>query len=155
MSKLGFIEAADMSLATGATKTLVQLVAGTNHGLEVVAVVIGFNSLVAADEAIACRLQIQTSAGTSSASTKINHMNHSLDGHETFDTAGRDAFTVEPSKDTNYPTSMIHPTQGYELWCPWDARPIIGSAERIGIEVIAGALSVSLDEVTAAIYFKE
>lgn len=155
MSKLGFIETSAITLATGTTLTLVQLVAATNHGITVVGWSVGFNSIVAADESVGCRLQIQTTAGTSSASTKINHMDHSKDGHESFDTTGRDAFTVEPTKDTNFPTKMIHPTQGYELWFPTDARPKIGSAERIGIEVISNVLSASLDQVTAAIYFEE
>lgn len=155
MSKLGFIEDSGILLATGTTLTLVQLVAGANHGITIYGWTVGFNSIVAADEAVGARLQIQTTAGTSDASTQINHMNHALDGHETFDTTGRDAFTVDPSKDTNFPTKMIHPTQGYEIWFPADARPQIGAAERIGIEVISNVLSASLDQVTAAIYFKE
>lgn len=155
MSKKGFIEDTAITLATATTLTLVQLVAGTNHGITILGWTVGFNGIVAADEAVGARLQIQTTAGTSSASTQINHMNHSLDGHETFDTTGRDAFTGEPTKDTNFPTKMIHPTQGYEMWFPVDARPVIGSAERIGIEVISNVLSASLDQVTAAIYFSE
>ena len=155
MSKEGFIEDSAISLAAETTLTLVQLVAATNHGIEIQAWGVGFNSVAAADEPIQCRLQIQTSAGTSGASTQINHRNHALDGHETFDTTGRDAFTVEPSKDTNFPTRLVHPTSGYEIWFPFKEEIDIGSVERIGLEVISGALNATLDKVSGFIYFDE
>ena len=155
MSKHGFIEDSGITLAAATTLTLVQAVAGTNHGIEIVAWGVGFNSVAAADEPIMCRLQIQTTAGTSSASTQINHRNHALDGHETFDTTGRDAFTGEPTKDTNFPTRLVHPTSGYEIWFPFKEEINIGSAERIGLEVISGVLASSLDQVSGFIYFIE
>ena len=155
MSKRGFIEDSAVTLATGTTLTLVQLVAATNHGITIIAWGVGFNSVTAADEPIQCRLQIQTSAGTSAASTQINHRNHALDGHETFATTGRDAFTGEPTKDTNFPTRLVHPTSGYEIWFPVDDEIDIGSAERIGLEVISGALASSLDQVSGFIDFEE
>ena len=155
MSKRGFIEDSGITLATGTTLTLVQLVAATNHGITIVAWGVGFNSVAAADEPVQCRLQIQTTAGTSGASTKINHRNHALDGHETFDTTGRDLFTVEPSKDTNFPTRLIHPSSGYEIWFPEGDEIDIGSAERIGLEVISGVLNASLVKVSGFIDFEE
>ncbi len=155
MTKRAFIEDSGVDLATATTLTLVQLVAATNHGITIVGWGVGFNSIAAADEPIACRLQIQTSAGTSGASTKINHRNHALDGHETLDTTGRDLFTVEPSKDTNFPTRMIHPSSGFEIWFPEGDEVVIGSAERIGLEVISGVLNATLDEVSGFIDFIE
>ena len=155
MTKRAFIQDSGISVVAETAKTLVQLVAGTNHGITIVAWGVGFNSVAAADEPIACRLQIQTSAGTSSASTQIDHRNHALDGNETIDTAGRDAFTVEPSKDTNFPTRLVHPTSGYEIWFPEDDEIKIGSAERIGLEVVPGVLNVTLDQVAGFIDFDE
>ena len=155
MTKRAFIEDSGISVVAETTKTLVQLVAATNHGITIVAWGVGFNSVAAADEPIACRLQIQTTAGTSGASTQINHRNHSLDGHETIDTTGRDAFTVEPSKDTNFPTRLVHPTSGYEIWFPEGDEIVIGSAERIGLEVVPGALASTLDQVSGFIDFIE
>ncbi len=153
--KKGHIQNSGITVVAETVETLVQLVAATNHGIEIVAWGVGFNSVAAADEPIACRLQIQTTAGTSSASTKIDHRNHALDGHETFDTTGRDLFTVEPTKDTNFPTVMVHPTSGYEIWFPYKEEIEIGSGERIGLEITPGALNVSLDQVTGFIYFNE
>ncbi len=155
MGKRGFIEDSAISLAAATTKTLVQLVAATNHGITIVSFGVGFNSIAAGDEPIQCRLQIQTSAGTSGASTKINHRNHALDGHETFDTTGRDLFTVEPSKDTNFPTRLIHPTSGFEIWYPEGGPIEIGSAERIGLEVISGTLNITLTKASGFIDFVE
>lgn len=149
----GYVEDEDEVLATATTLTLVQLVAATNAPITIVAWGVGFDSLVAADEPIRCRLQVQTSAGTSVASVIQQHQRSRTD---VFATAGRENFTVEPSKGVAWPTKLVHPTSGgYEIWYPRDARPEVADTERVGVEVISGTLSASLDDVSGFIIFEE
>lgn len=156
MSKIGFIQDKSEVLAATTTLTIVQLVAGTNHAITVLGWGVSFNSVAAADEPVLCRLRIQTSAGTSVAGTiEQQDRQHSA----TFDTTARIDFTVEPTDGGDlvdvWPTKLVHPSSGYELWYPEGKEPKIASVERVGLQVISGALNVSLDEVSGFIFFDE
>ncbi len=149
----GYIEDEDESLATATILTIVQLVTAANNPIEIVAWGVGFDSIVAGDEPIRCRLQLQTSAGTSAASTIQQHRGSRADG---FDTSGLENFTVEPSKGIAWATKLVHPTSGgYEIWYPRDARPEVADSGRVGVEVISGTLASTLDDVSAFIIFEE
>ena len=82
---IGYIEDEDEVLATATTLTMLQLVAAANHPIIILAWGVSFDSEAAGDEPIKCRLQIQTSAGTSGAST-VQQWNKSRS--DTFDTTG-------------------------------------------------------------------
>ena len=156
MSKIGFIQDKSEVLATGSTLTIVQLVAGTNHPISILGWGVGFNSVAAADEPILCRLRIQTSAGTSGTGT-IEQQDRQHNA--TFDTSALIDFTAEPTDGGDlvdvWPTKMVHPSSGYELWYPEGKEPTIATAERVGLQVISGVLATSLDEVSGFIFFEE
>ncbi len=156
MSKIGYIQDKGEVLATGTTLTLVQLLAATAHPITILGWGVGFNSVAAADEPILCRLRIQTSAGTSGTGTiEQQDRQHNT----TFDTAALIDFTAEPTDGGDlvdvWPTKMVHPSSGYELWYPEGKEPKIAAAERLGLQVISGVLAASLDEVSGFIFFEE
>lgn len=143
MSGVKLIVEDQQTLATAETKTLLQLVAATNHSLVVVGWGISFNSVEAAAPAVAVRPQIQTSAGTSGDySSSIRRRDRLQTG--TLDVTARNAFTVEPSKTDDYPTTFVPAQSGYEVWWPEEGWIILGAGERLGLEMISGTLSASI-----------
>lgn len=156
----GFIEVEGVSLATLTTLTYVQLVPGDDHPITILGWGVGFNGGDVTDIPIQCRLQVQTTAGTSSARVIAQHNKARSDA---FDTAGLSAFTVEPTKPGGtagqWPAKFVHPTSGgYEIWYPVGREP--GSdggttPDRIGLEIISGVLAATLTDTSAWIYFED
>ncbi len=133
----------EQTLATVTTKTLLQLVAATNHPIVVIGWGISFNSIAAADPAVAVRPQIQTSAGTSADySASIRRRDRLQAG--TLDVTARNAFTVEPSKTDDYPTVFVPAQSGYEVWWPEEGWIVLAAGERLGLEMISGTLAASI-----------
>ncbi len=133
----------EQTLASATTKTLLQLVAATNHPLVVIGWGISFNSVAAADPAVAVRPQIQTSAGTSSDySASIRRRDRLQSG--TLDVTARNAFTVEPSKTDDYPTVFVPAQSGFEVWWPEEGWITLAAGERLGLEMISGTLVASI-----------
>jgi hypothetical protein len=143
MSGTKLIVEDQQTLAASTTKTLLQLVTATNHPIVIVGYGISFNSVAAADPAVAVRPQIQTTAGTSSDySASIRRRDRLQAG--TLDVTVRNAFTVEPSKTDDYPTVFIPAQSGYEVWWPEEGWITLAAGERLGLEMISGALDVSI-----------
>ncbi len=131
------------TLATGTTLTLLQLVAATNHAIVVVGWGISFNSVEAAAPAVAVRPQIQTDAGTSADySSSIRRRDRLQTG--TLDVTVLNAFSVEPSKTDDYPTVFVPAQSGYEVWWPEAGWITLAPGERLGLEMISGTLSASI-----------
>ncbi len=148
----GFIEDSGEVLATATVLTLVQLVTAANHPIVILGWGVSFNSIVSTDEPIGVRLQIQTSAGTSSGGTIGQSVQSRTD---TFDTSALIDFTAEPTKGENFPTRMIHAQSGFELWYPQSREIEVADSTRIGLEVTSNVLSASLDQVAGFIHFEE
>jgi hypothetical protein len=143
MSGTKLIVEDQQTLATVETKTLLQLLAATNHPIVIIGYGISFNSIAAADPAVAVRPQIQTSAGTSDDySTSIRRRDRLQAG--TLDVTARNAFTVEPSKTDDYPTVFIPAQSGYEVWWPEEGWITLAAGERLGLEMISGTLNASI-----------
>ena len=154
MSVRGFMEVSALTVTAAETLTLIQLLAGTNHPITILGWSVGFNSVAAADEPIACQLLIQTTAGTAAGSTTVRQRDRTQS--VTFDTSGKVGdYSAEPTPSDQFPVKMVHPSSGYEIWYPEKKGIVIASAERIGLRIISGALNVSLDQVSASIDFQE
>ena len=150
----GFMEVSALTVTADETLTLIQLLAGTNHPIKILGWSVGFNSVAAADEPIACQLLIQTTAGTAAGSTTVRQRDRTQS--VTFDTTGKVGdYSAEPTPSDQFPVKMVHPSSGYEIWYPEGKEITVATVERIGLRVISGALNASLDQVSASIDFEE
>lgn len=136
-------------IATGtALKTLIQLVAAANHGIDVSEVGISFHGLNNSHEPITVDLLRQTDAGTMTALTVVKANDSDAD---TLDTTAQHTATAEPTAGDVLRTWAVHPQTGL-IYQPSDEGPIhVGAGDRVGLRVNA-ANGVDAD---AYIGFKE
>lgn len=124
-------------IATGTSaKTLLQLVAASNHGVLVDEISISFAGTNNTNAPIRVDVLRQTTAGTmtTSASTIVKDPD---DSDETLQTTRQDTATAEPTAGDILMTEYVHPQTGYTWQAPF-GRPIkIGGGDRLGIRVTA------------------
>ncbi len=135
MSALG-LKAVTGEIATGtALKTLLQLVAATNHRVKVLGFGISFKGVTAADPPILVQLVRQTGAGTMSALTLKKKLNL---GAETIQTTAQHTATAEPTPVDILWAKEIHPQGGsHREWFPYGEELILIGGERLGLVVTA------------------
>jgi hypothetical protein len=131
-----------LGVATGTSlKTLLQLVAATNHAIAIIELGISFHGTSNTAEPILCQLMRQTTAGTMSAAS-VRAADDSIG--DTFDTTGQHTATAEPTASDVLRAWSVHPQTGL-VWQAHDLAPVIvGAGDRIGLTVTAGA-SVNAD----------
>jgi len=136
-------------VATGTSvKTLIQLIAASNHAIKIRQVSIGFHGTSATAEPIKVELKRQTDAGTMSSLTPVKGDDSCGD---TLDTTAQHTATAEPTAGDILWNMPVHP-QAPLIWePPWDAPIVVGAGDRIGLAVTAGA-DVNCD---ATIIFEE
>jgi len=134
------------ALTTGTSvKTLVQVVAPTNHRLLVSRVKVSFNGVTAADAPILCEILRQTSAGSMSSLTPVKFDN-TYD--ETIQQTAQENSTSEPSAGDIMEKGYAHPQGGIFEWVALrreDYIPVPGGG-RLGVRVTAG-VSVTSETV--------
>ena len=123
---------------TTSTKTLLQVIAASNHRVLLEYCKVTFQGIVATDAPIQCEILIQTSAGTSSAAT-VNKWNAADD--ETLQITAFEAVTVEPSASTIKVTDYVHP-QGGKVWTFGMGLPVLGGT-RLGFRTVTPGVSVN------------
>lgn len=127
-------------IATGtAAKTLLQVVAASNHRIKIDRLSVSFKGTSATDAPIKVRVLRQTTAGTMSSLT-LTKGNDSDD--ETLQTTAQHTATAEPAAGDVLESKEVHPQTGYELILPLGQEIIVKGGGRLGIEVTAG-VSVS------------
>src|SRR5687767_3906716 len=135
---LGIAKTVEIALTVATTpKTLVQIVAPTNHRVKVCAWGVWFDGVSASDAQVLVRLLRQSTAGTMSALTPVK-VDDSI--AETLQTTAQHTASAEPTagdvlKNINVPPS----SGGYEEQCPYGQEYIMGGGDRIGIEATVGA----------------
>lgn len=131
------------------TLTLMQLVAATNHRVEVIEIGISFDGINNTHKPIDVDVLRQTSAGTSSALT-LHKADDSLG--DSFDVTALKTFTAEPTDGALIPRPWhVHPQTGLIYPVPSDAPIWIGAGDRLGLRVLAA----NAVEATAYILFRE
>ncbi len=120
-------------LAAGATETVVQVVAATNHQLKILAWGVSFAGTGVTDEPLRAELCDQSTAGTSASLTLVKW--NSSDG-DTIDATALQDFSAEPAASTVLHPERIHPQAGFEIWYPDSKEPVLGAGDRMGIRVI-------------------
>lgn len=139
---------AEVALAAATAKTVIQVVAASNHAVKVLGWSVSFDGISSTAEPVVVVLMRQTTAGTMSALTPVK-----VDPgrNETMQTTAQHTATAEPTSGDVLARRNIHPQAGYEVIYPPDQQPIVGGGERIGIVCTAPAVV----NVIAEIRFEE
>lgn len=125
------------AITTGTSaKTLIQLVAATNHAIKVIEVGCSFHGTSNTAEPILVELIRQTDAGTMTPLTPVVG-----DGGigDTLDTTANHTASAEPTGSTSVRAWTVHPQTGL-IWSPHDLAGItVAAGARIGLRVTAAA----------------
>lgn len=126
-------------IATGTSaKTILQLVAASNHGVWVNEWSISFAGTSNTAAPIRVDIVRQTDAGTmgTSASTIVKDPD---DTDETLQTTRQDTSSSEPTTTDILQTEYVHPQTGLTWQAPSTGRIKIGGGDRLGVRVTAAA----------------
>lgn len=132
----GFAQTAEIALTAATARTVIQLVAATNHRVKLLGWGVFFDGVSTTAEPVQVRLLRQTTAGTMSSLTPVK-MDDSL--AESLLTTAQHTATAEPTAGDVLDVLEVHPQQGYEIMYPLGQEPIIGGSDRLGIECTAPA----------------
>jgi hypothetical protein len=127
---------AEIALTAATAKTVLQLVAASNHRVKVNGWGVFFDGTSTTAEPVQVRVLRQTTAGTMSANTpqKINSSDD-----ETLQTTAQDNATAEPTAGAVLDVIECHPQQGYQVMFPLGQEFIMPGGTRLGIECTAPA----------------
>ena len=141
---------ADSLVATGtSTKTIAQVRAAANHGVDIVGFGIYGDSVDLDAVPVPAELLRQTTDGTMTGATVTKGNDSNAD---TLDTTGGHTATAEPTAGDILHPFQYAPSAGYVFMWPQDARPHVGAADRVGLRVLTPAVD---HNVNGWISFKE
>jgi len=130
----------EVSLSAGVTRTVVQLVAASNHRAKLLKVSLSAKSASPTDQPIYYRILRQSGAGTSSAGTSGTHYAKQGDFAETLQTGVRVGFSsTEPTAGDVLESGEFHPQNGVMWFEPLAQEEVIPGGTRLGIELTAPA----------------
>lgn len=136
-------------IATGTVaKTLLQLIAASNHRVILKSFSISFKGVTTTDPPVFVRLLRQTTAGTGTSNPPVK-ANSSDD--ETLQTTGTRAMSAEPTAGDVLWSGEVHPQNAHKEFYQWGEEDIVPGGGRVGIEVTS---SVSVSAV-CVISFEE
>jgi len=126
---------AEVALTAATAKTVLQLIAASNHPVKVKSWGVFFDGVSVTGEPVQVRLLRQTDAGTMSALTPVER---SITG-VTLQTTAQHTATAEPTAGNVLAAREVHPQGGYQEIFPAGDEILLGSAGRLGIECTAPA----------------
>lgn len=132
----GTAQTSEIALSAATAKTVIQLVAATNHRVVVKRLGVYFDGTSTTAEPVQVRVLRQTTAGTMSALTPVK-LDDSI--ADTLLTTAQHTATVEPTAGDVLDVCEVHPQQSYEWIYPLYEEPIIGGGDRLGVECTAPA----------------
>jgi len=137
MSGVGFRIVSD-EIATGTSdKTLVQVVAASNHALLINAISISFKGTSNTAAPIEVQIVRQTTAGTMSSLTPVKNPD---DSAETLQVTAQHTATSEPTSTDVLARELVHPQTGHTFPLKALNEAIkVGGGDRLGVLVNAGA----------------
>lgn len=124
-------------ISTGTSaKTLLQIVAASNHSVLLEEISISFKGTNNTHAPVRVDVMRQTDAGTmgTSASTIVKDPD---DSDETLQTTRQDTATGEPTSGDILRTEYVHPQTGWSWQARYRGEMKIGGGDRIGIRVTA------------------
>lgn len=132
------INSGEISLTAAVAKTLLQIVAPSNHRLVVKGLWIMLKGTSATDTPVKYRITRQTTAGTATAGVVGTHISKGDNGYdETLQTTVQVNFTAEPTTGDILEFGAVHPQTGFRVLYPLEMPMIIPGGTRLGIELTA------------------
>jgi hypothetical protein len=129
----------EVALSAATAKTVIQIVAASNHRVLVKEWGVFFDGDDPLAEPVQVELVKQSTAGTMSSLTPAKI----TPGSETLQTTAQHTASAEPTKSAVLDTVEVHPQSGYEKILPLGEEIIIAGDERLGIVcTAAGAVNV-------------
>lgn len=139
MSGVGF-RANTAQVATGTSaKTILQIVAASNHRVVVNKIVVSFEGVTVTDAPVQVRVLRQSTAGTMSALTLVKDG----DTAETLEVSAQHTASAEPTAGDVLESQLVHPQSSRVFVGPY----VIPGGGRIGVEVTA---TVGVDCIVSA-----
>lgn len=133
-------KATKSAISTGtAKKTLLQVVAASNHAVKLDEISISFNGTSNTAEPILVQISRQTTAGTMTSLTPVKDPD---DADETLQVTAQHTATAEPTEGDVLMEEYVHPQTGYTWQAGFGREIKIGGGDRLGI-VVTAAASVS------------
>lgn len=132
----GTLTTAEITLTAATAKTVLQLVAASNHRVKILEWGVYFSGVSVTAEPVVVTLMRQTTAGTMSALTPAK-VDDSL--AESIQTTAQHTATVEPTSGDVLERKNIHPQAGYEKIYPLGGEIKVGGGDRLGIVCTAPA----------------
>lgn len=139
MSKNGWAVSAPaaVALSGGTAKTVLQVVAASNHALAIKALDITFDGTSPTAQPVLVELVRQTTAGTMSSATPIKYP--ADDSDETTQMTAQHTATVEPTTTDVVRRYHVHPQLGRPIDFPFGEEIKVGGGDRLGIRITAPA----------------
>lgn len=130
-------KAVTSAVTTGTSaKTILQVVAASNHGLWIDEIGVSFNGVDPAQTPIKVDVVRQSDAGTTSALTPVKDPE---DSDETLQITARHTATAEPTTGDVLLSEYIHAQTQWTWQAPIGKRIKVGGGTRLGIRVTADA----------------
>lgn len=124
-------------ISTGTNlKTLLQLVAASNHAILVVEFSISFQGTSNTATPILFQVSRQTTGGTMSPLSLVKDPD---DSDETLQSSAQHTATAEPTTTDVLVSENVHPQTGYTWQAPFGRAIKIGGGDRLGFRVTAAA----------------
>jgi hypothetical protein len=128
-------QTAEVALTAATTKTVVQLVAASNHKVKVLGWGVFFDGVSGTAEPVQVEILRQTTAGTMSALTPSKLGTDS----ETLQTTAQHTASAEPTASDILDVAEVHPQSAYEIVYPMGQEIKIPGGGRLGIRCTAPA----------------
>jgi hypothetical protein len=137
----------EIALAAATAKTVLQLVAASNHKVALLGWGVFFDGVSVTGEPVQVVLMRQTDAGTASALT----CRQTQTAAETIQTTAQHTASAEPSSSDILDVLEVHPQSGYEIKFPPGEEIWLNGGTRLGIVCTAPAIC----NVRAKVFFEE
>jgi hypothetical protein len=124
----------EIPLSAATAKTVLQIVAASNHRVALKGFSISFDGVSSSNEPVQIEVLRQTSAGTASAASLNADEGTPA---ETIQTTGRTNCTAEPTAGAVLRRYECHPQAGYERSYAQDEEILIPGGGRLGIRLTA------------------
>lgn len=133
----GIAQTAEVALTAATTRTVIQVIAPTNHRVKILGWGVFFDGTSATAEPVQVELLRQTTAGTMSSLTPVKTDAAS----ETLLTTAQHTATAEPTAGDILDVVECHPQSGFEkiMSTPGSQLYVIGGGGRVGIRCTAPA----------------
>lgn len=139
MSGVGF-RANTAQVATGTSaKTILQIVAASNHRVVVNKIVVSFEGVTVTDAPVQVRVLRQSTAGTMSSLTLVKDG----DTAETLEVTAQHTASAEPTAGDVLESQLVHPQSSRVFVGPY----VVPGGGRLGVEVTA---AVGIDCIVSA-----